>query len=93
MLNWNRMYLSLLEHKRNKGMDNLIVSPGALRRILETDNPTSLYSLTSEESVVNPRRMEDLERLQEATTSILRKYADALYRRRAQAMGDQQHGL
>ena len=32
--------------------------------------------------MVNPRRMEDLERLQEATTSILRKYADSLYRRR-----------
>ena len=82
MLDWNRIYLSLLEHKQNKGMENLIVSSEALRRILETDNPNPLYSLTSEESVVNPRRMEDLERLQEATTSILRKYADALYRRR-----------
>ena len=82
MLDWNRMYLSLLEHKKNKGMDNLIVRFDALQRILETDNPYPLYSLTSEASVVNPRRMEDLERLQEATTSILRKYADSLYRRR-----------
>ena len=82
MLDWNRIFLSLLEHKQNKGMDNLIVNSDALRRILETDSPNPLYSLTTEESVVNPRRMEDLERLQEATTSILRKYADALYRRK-----------
>ena len=82
MLDWNRIYLNLLEHKQNKGMENLIVSFDALRRILETDNPYPLYSLTSEESVVNPRRMEDLERLQEAATSILRKYVDAIYRRR-----------
>ena len=81
MLDWNRIYLSLLEHKQNKGMDSLIVSSDALRRILETDNPNPLYSLTAEAFVVNPHSIEDLERLQEATTSILRKYADALYRR------------
>ena len=55
MLDWNRIYLSLLEHKQNKGMDSLIVSSDALRRILETDNPNPLYSLTAEASVVNPR--------------------------------------
>ena len=31
---------------------------------------------------MNPRDLEDLERLQEATTNILRKYSDALYRRK-----------
>ena len=82
MLDWNRIYLNLLEHKQNKGMDNLFMRSGALRRVMETDSPNPLYSLTSEESVVKPRRIEDLERLQEATTSILRKYADALYRRK-----------
>ena len=82
MLDWNRIYLSLLEHKQNKGMENLIVSSAALRRILEADISNPLYSLTAEASVVNPRHMDDLERLQEATASILRKYADALYRRR-----------
>ena len=82
MLDWSRMHLSLLDHKRNKGMDNLVMSAGALLRILETDNPNPLYSLTAEESVVKPRSMEDLERLQETATSILRKYADALYRRK-----------
>ena len=80
MLDWNRIYLSLLEHKQSKGMDNLLIRSDALRRILETDDPSPLYSLIAEEHVVNPRRIEDLERLQEATISILRKYADALYR-------------
>ena len=27
MLNWDRIYLSLLEYKQSKGMDNLLISP------------------------------------------------------------------
>ena len=39
-----------------------------------------MYHLIAEENVVKPRSYEDRERLQETVVSIVRKYADALYR-------------
>ncbi len=80
LVNWAEIYRALLEHKERKGMDNLLIDSRALRRIMESDSPT--YTLIAEESVVKPKDFEAVERLQETVLSILRKYAETVYRRR-----------
>ena len=80
LIDWNQIYLALLEHKAVKGFSNLLIRPGDLRGMLEAGQP--IYRLNAEESLVSPQTPADRERLQEAVTNILRKYADALYRRR-----------
>ena len=81
-VDWNQVYLALLEHKEAKGFSNLLIRPGGLRSILEAESGKLVYRLTAEESLARPRSQAERERLQEAVTNILRKYADTLYRRR-----------
>ena len=83
MVDWNRVYLDLLEYKDAKGLSNLLIQPGLLRLILEAGEKA--YLLEADESVVKPKGHDDHLRLQEAVANILRKYADALYRRRQAA--------
>ena len=80
LVNWEETYRALLEHKERKGMDNLIINFEDLRRLMERG--PRVYCLTAEESVARPETFDDLARLQGAVLSVLRKYADALYRRR-----------
>ena len=78
LVDWDGVYLALLEYKNSKGLSNLLVQPEQLRSILEAvPRP---YRLVAEESIVAPRSFGDRHRLQEAVTNILRKYADSLYR-------------
>ena len=80
LVDWPEIYRALLEHKERKGMDNLIINFDDLKRIMEFQ--PRVYSLIAEERVVRPENFDDLERLQEAVLSILRKYAETFYRRR-----------
>ena len=80
LVDWNKAFLSLLEYKETKGLSNLLIQPGKLRNILQAK--PRLYRLEAEQTVVEPKNHNDRQRLQEATTNILRSYADALYRRR-----------
>ena len=80
LVDWNNAYVELLEYKETKGFSNLLIRPGLLRPILEAADKA--YLLEAEESVVKPRSHYDRQRLQEAVTNILRRYADRLYRRR-----------
>ena len=80
LVDWNNAYLELLEYKDIKGFSNLLVRPALLRPILEAGNDA--YLLEAEESVVKPKSQYDRQRLQEAVTNVLRRYADRLYRRR-----------
>ena len=80
LVDWNNAYLEMLEYKDTKGISNLLVRPELLRPILEAGDDA--YLLETEESVVKPSSHHDRQRLQEAVTNILRRYADRLYRRR-----------
>jgi hypothetical protein len=83
LVDWESIYLNLLEYKAQKGWGNLLVQPDAPRKILAYRSESgALYSLSAEDAVVNPQNTDDLERLQEAVTNMVRKYADALYRHR-----------
>ena len=77
LVDWEQAYLDLLEYMEQKGRDNLIVRPEVPRRIIESGD---LYRLFAEETVVRPTSVAERVRLQEAVTSILRKYTDAFYR-------------
>ena len=77
LVDWEQAYLDLIEYKEQKGFNNLTVPLCALRRILEDRDR---YTLVVEETVVQPRSFNDLRRLQEAATRILRMYIDAYYR-------------
>ena len=88
LVDWNKVYLELLEYKETKGFSNLLIRPALLRPILEAGKKA--YLLEIEESVVKPKSYGDRRRLQEAATNILRRYADALYRRR-QARWESNH--
>ena len=88
LVDWERVYLRLLEHKDARRFSNLLIRQELLRPILEAGEKA--YLLEVEESVVNPKSHDDRQRLQEAVTNILRRYADVLYRQR-QARWESKH--
>ena len=88
LVDWGAVYLAVLEYKARQGWDNLIIRPEEPRKILGAAPPA--YRLIAEEDVVEPRSCADRERLQEAVVSIVRKYADALYRH-ARARWESRH--
>ncbi|MCD6334289.1 MAG: restriction endonuclease subunit R, partial [Candidatus Latescibacteria bacterium] len=78
LVDWEKVYLELLEYKERKGLVNLVVRSETPRKILATSEPR-LYNLIADESVVAPKAFADTVLLHEATVSILRKYTDAFY--------------
>ena len=80
LVDWNAVYLEMLEYKDIKEYSNLLVRPALLRPILEAGDKAFL--LEADESIVQPRSGDDQRRLQEAVANVLRRYADRLYRRR-----------
>ena len=79
LVDWRAAYAGLLEYRETKGYDNLAISPDAPRAVIAAGE--SAYSLTAAASLANPRGAADVERLRDAVEAILRRYADALYRR------------
>ena len=77
LVDWERAYLDMLEYKERKGWSNLVILPDVPRKILETVD----YTLTADDAIFHPRTFKDCFRLQEAVTTVLRKYLDAFYRR------------
>ena len=79
LVDWDEVYLSLIEHKERRGMDNLVIRAAELKGIMEAEPP--VYRLVADESLVRPTNAEEWKLLQETVTVILRRYADKLYRR------------
>jgi len=80
LVDWERVYLDLLEYKERKGLRNLVIPPDAPKSIITTTEPGRLYRLVAGEAVVRPASFAGTALLQEAVVSILRKYADDFYR-------------
>jgi len=78
LVDWEQVYLDLLEYKERKGWRNLILRPETPRQLMRSID----YTLIAGEATVRPRTIADRRRLQEAATAILCKYMDAFYRRR-----------
>ncbi len=77
LVDWEQVYLDLLAYKGRKGWRNLIIRPETPRQLIEQVT----YTLIADEAVVKPHDFAGRMLLQEAATSILRKYLDAFYRR------------
>ena len=78
LVDWDAAYVALLAYKDNRQYGNLVIQTDGLRRIIAAGS--AAYRLVADAEVAAPGSLADLERLQYAVESILRRYADALYR-------------
>ena len=90
LVDWEKAYIDLLEYKERKGLVNLAIRPDTPKKILTTTEPTRLYTLIADETVVKPTSFAATALLQEAVETILRKYVDKFYRVR-QERWDSEH--
>ena len=79
LIDWEAVYIKLLEFKDEKGFANLIIQADMPRKLLEQE-ALRVYTLVSDERVVRPQLFSEVALLQEAITSILRKYLEKYYR-------------
>ncbi|VFU12184.1 Restriction endonuclease subunit R [anaerobic digester metagenome] len=79
-VDWENVYIDLLEYKERKGMRNLAIRPDVLREIISHKEPTRLYNLVADEAVVAPMSFAETALLNEAVLTILRKYVEKFYR-------------
>ncbi|MBN1854287.1 restriction endonuclease subunit R [bacterium] len=80
LVDWENIYLELLEYKERKGMRNLAIRPETVREIVTTAEPNRLYSLVADDNVVKPESFAGSALLNEAVLTIARKYTDQYYR-------------
>ena len=79
LLDWEKIYLELLEYKQEKQFHNLIFDIQILQTIMEPAQ--ELYGLTViAESEVNPTSLEEVTRLEALVITLLRKYITKFYR-------------
>ena len=79
LIDWEGVYIDLLEFKEDKGFTNLVIQPDTPRKILSATEPR-LYALMADEATVRPASFADAAILREAVLSILRKYVEKYYR-------------
>jgi len=80
LVDWERVYLDLLEYKERKGMHNLAIRPDLPRAIFDKKEPARLYSVVADDAVVRPDSFAGTSLLHEAVLTVLRKYTDKFYR-------------
>ena len=80
LVDWEKVYMDLLEYKQRKGLNNLIILPDVPKQIISYTKLNKLYSLVADESVTSPQTFAGTALLQEAVINILQKYTDAFYR-------------
>ena len=79
LVDWERIYLQLIEYKQEKQFHNLILDVQILQTIMDPDQ--ELYELTvMAESEVKPTSLEEVKRLEELVITLLRKYINKFYR-------------
>lgn len=78
LVDWEQVYLDVLDYKTRQGWHNLIIRPETPRQLIERID----YTLIADEAVVRPATFADRDLLQQAVMTILRKYLDAFYRHR-----------
>ena len=80
LLDWQDIYLELLEYKESKDWGHYALNLETLREIMHTTGPVSLHSLRADDALLRPQSSADLMRLHEAVITLLRKYLDKFYR-------------
>ena len=78
LVDWEKIYLQLLEYKQEKQFYNLIFNTEILKKILSPNE--GLYKLSvMDESEVMPTSLVELERLDELVLTLLREYIRKFY--------------
>ncbi len=54
MLDWTTIHQDLLEYKKSKSYDNLLIPPDVPKRILEKEDPAPVYSLVADDALFEP---------------------------------------
>lgn len=82
LVDWQRVYLELLDYKEYKGYTNLVICPETPKEIIAAHGSSNLYELiVADELAVSPKLFAHTTLLHNAVLSILRKYMDKYYRR------------
>ncbi len=82
-LDWEDLYLQMLQFKQERGFHNLVIRPEHPQAILEASDP-KLYSLICDESVLDPKTSVQVLILQSVMAGVLKKYIERFYRKRQQ---------
>ncbi len=92
LVDWEKVYLNLLEYKENRGWKNLVIPHDVPAQIIthSTDKGMRLYRLITDEDVIKPKSFGGRLRLQEAVVNILRTYTEKFYQLRREQWESQQ---
>jgi len=82
LVDWERVYLELLDYKEHRGFANLVITPDAPRAIVSATEPARLYDLIADDSVIAPRSFGDRALLHDAVMSIVKRYTEKFYQLR-----------
>jgi hypothetical protein len=78
MVDWEAIYLNLLEFKQEKGLTNLIIGEQTPRELLAKADPI-VYRLITDDGVIKPASFAGTASLNETVLAILRKYIEKYY--------------
>ena len=79
LLDWEKIYLQLLEYKQEKQYHNLIFNMETLKEIMNPDRGAYTLSVMAE-SEVKPQSLAELERLETLVLTLLQKYITKFYK-------------
>lgn len=84
LLDWEKLYLDMLEFKEERGYHNLVIRPEHPHVILEATDP-KLYGLICDDRLLRPQCVSEIGRLQTVMSAVLKKYVESFYRKRQQS--------
>lgn len=85
-VDWQQVYLHLLEYKARKGLNNLVIQPQTPRQILVSSQACTVIA---DERIFAPQSFDDRALLQQAVTQLLCRYVDRFYQRRRERWEEQ----
>jgi len=77
LMDWDRIYFALLDHRNGKGWNNFVFSKESLKGIIREKR----YELHCPKEFVRPGRFGELWRTEDVTIAILKKYLTRFYNR------------
>ncbi len=90
-IDFDALYLDLLAHVEERGYVNLSLTPGAVRNLIEGDDPK--LAIKAPNSFFAFKSWNDRERAHAALIDALRKYTDRYYRKQQQKWETKRMGL
>jgi len=88
-IDWEALYLDIVEFKEECSFHNLVIRPNDPRRILSATDP-KLYGLICDDSLIKPTQLGAVIQLQTILSAVLRKYVEKFYRVRQETWDSNQ---